>query len=287
MRLLFALVLVIAQSADEANRLFQAQEWMKASAAFEGVLKANPTDAQSWFRLGVSRHALGDYRGAATAFQKARENNFPAPIQLPLRFAKTYARLGEKEKALEELKRAVDNGYSQPDLLNGDNDLLSLRADQRYDEAVAVAGRNQRPCALAKEYRQFDYWLGEWDVEIGGQRAGRSSIQLILDDCVVFENFWIVNGSYSGKSFSIWNATEKRWEQQYVDTTGASRFWIGSLEGDQLVFVPRGSGPTPGTIRRMSYIKEGPDRVQQLIEISTDNGKTWSNGFDGLYLRRK
>ena len=287
MILLLSFTFLFAQSLDEANRLFQAQDWVKAAAAYESALKANPADAQSWFRLGVSRHATGDYRGAIAALEKARERNFPAPIFLPLRLARAYARIGEKEKALVELKNAADNGFSQPDLLNAEKDLLSLREDPRYDEAVATAARNQHPCSAAKEHRQLDYWLGEWDVEVNGQRTARSSIQLILDDCVVYENFWTLNGGYSGKSFSVWDPQDKRWEQQYVDTTGSSRAWVGALEGDRVVFFLRGQGQTPATVSRMSYIKEGPDRVRQLIEVSTDDGKTWANGWEGVYLRRR
>jgi hypothetical protein len=142
--------------------------------------------------------------------------------------------------------------------------------------------RNQHPCHNAPEYRQFDYWLGEWDVEMNGQKIATSSIQLILDECAILENYYALN--YSGKSISAWDASEKRWEQQYADTTGGSRTWIGALEGDRIVFYLRGQG---AGVNRMSYIKEGPDAVRQLIEVSTDGEKTWSPGFNGLYKRRK
>jgi hypothetical protein len=41
------------------------------------------------------------------------------------------------------------------------------------------------------------------------------------------------------------------------------------------------------TMNRMSYLKEGPDKVRQKIDVSTDDGKTWSVSYDGLYVRRK
>jgi hypothetical protein len=36
----------------------------------------------------------------------------------------------------------------------------------------------------------------------------------------------------------------------------------------------------------MTYIKEGPDRVRQILESSPD-GKTWAKNYDGLYIRRR
>ena len=250
--------------------------------------QADPTDAQGWFTLAAQRHEAGDYRGALAAFDKAAELGFqPRPL-LNHRRARALVRSGANEDAIQLLQQMVAGGYSQAEALNGENDFLAIRADKRWKELVDAARKNQHPCANAAEYRKFDYWLGEWDVEIGGQKNGRSSIQLILDDCVIFENFWMTAGApYAGKSFSIWDATEKRWEQQYVDTTGRSSTWLGAVEGDRVVFYLRGQGPTPSTVNRMSYIREGADSVRQLIEVSTDDGKTWTPGFNGLYTRRK
>lgn len=35
------------------------------------------------------------------------------------------------------------------------------------------------------------------------------------------------------------------------------------------------------------YLKEGADHVRQVIDTSTDEGKTWMPGYNGLYIRRK
>src|SRR5712691_13226702 len=56
------------------------------------------------------------------------------------------------------------------------------------------------PCAKRAEKRQFDFWVGEWAVQTpDGNPAGDSSVQLILDRCVVFEN-WRGKKGYNGKS---------------------------------------------------------------------------------------
>lgn len=151
---------------------------------------------------------------------------------------------------------------------------------------AATTAPPPHPCRNAPEYRQFDFWVGEWDVENNGKRTARSSIQLILDGCVIFENF-DADGGYSGKSLSAWDAGEKRWEQHYTDTGGSSRYWVGAMDGEKMVMTTEFMRGATKVINRMTYSKEGADRVRQLIEVSIDGGKTWKAGFDGMYVRRK
>ncbi|HKO54528.1 MAG TPA: hypothetical protein VJ276_01545 [Thermoanaerobaculia bacterium] len=245
------------------------------------------TTPQEWFRLAQTRHDAHDYRGALEAYTKARELGYVPAFPLALRTARVQAQLGEKEQAIATLQQATANGFANVDALLSENELLPIRTDPRWKELVDATRRNQHPCAAAPEFRQFDYWLGEWDVQSNGQKIARSSIQLILDDCVVFENYATIDGRYAGKSFSVWNAPRRQWEQRYVDTTGAFHEWIGALEGDHLVFTWRYELNGVKTLQKMTYVKEGPDQVRQKIDVSTDDGKTWNGSYDGLYVRRK
>ena len=71
------------------------------------------------------------------------------------------------------------------------------------------------PCS-SPQFRQFDFWIGEWDV-FGktGQKAGDSKISLILDSCIILEEWTSANMQqglrYAGKSFNTWNAATKEW----------------------------------------------------------------------------
>ena len=248
---------------------------------------AAPTDAQGWFSHGVALHDVGNYTGALDAFAKARQTGYGMPGPLNMRMARSHARASQPDEAYKILAQLASNGYANVDVLTSENDFLSIRTDARWGEVVRKVRANQRPCMNDKVYRQFDYWLGEWDVEVGGQVVARSSIQMILGECAVYENYWRIDGSYAGRSFSLWDAQQSRWEQRYVDTTGASRDWFGKLEGDRLVFYLRPDANGGNVTQRMIYTKEGPDRVRQTIEASADGEKTWSLAFDGLYMRRR
>jgi hypothetical protein len=211
----------------------------------------------------------------------------PTDPQGWLRLARTHARGGHTDEAYKILEQLASNGYPNVDALTSENDFLPIRTDARWADVVRKVRANQRPCMGDKVYRQFDYWLGEWDVEVGGQVVARSSIQMILGECAVYESYWRIDGSYAGKSFSVWDAQQSRWEQRYVDTTGASRDWFGKLEGEQLVFYLRPDANGGSGVQRMTYTKEGQDKVRQTIEVSADGEKTWSVAFDGLYVRKR
>jgi hypothetical protein len=262
MNLLFALTLLLAQTAGA------------------------PTDAQGWFNRGVTLHDAGNYAGALEAFANARKMGYAAG-PLNVRIARTQARAGNADEAFKILELMASNGYVNVDSLTGENDFLSIRMDKRWQKVVDAVRANRQPCMKDPVHRQFDYWLGEWDVEVAGQIVARSSIQMILGECTVYENYWRLDGTYAGKSFSMWDAQQSRWEQHYVDTTGASRDWFGKLEGERMVFYQRPDANGGSGVQRMIYTKEGPDKVRQTIEGSTDGEKTWSAGFDGLYIRKK
>lgn len=242
----------------------------------------DPTDAGGWFRKGIALHDAGDYQGALAAYQKAEAMHFAQTFPLWLREARAFAKTGQTDRAFETLKKLTDNGFGSPEVIDAENDFLAIRLDPRYAETIAAAKKNAHPCATP-EHRAFDFWLGEWDVFVNGQKIATSSIQLALDECTIFENYSALRG-YAGKSFTVLDRITKKWQQRYFDTTGVVHEWEGEvIAGGALRFLWTHEGQTD----RMTYTKEGPDEVRQLIETSTDEGKTWAVTFDGKYVRRK
>jgi hypothetical protein len=156
------------------------------------------------------------------------------------------------------------------------------------------AKAQQTPCGSNPVYRQFDFWIGEWEAFGPKGKAGDSKIELILDSCIILENWKSLNSFkgmvYSGKSFNTYNVNTKQWQQTWVDNAGGSTEYLeGHLEKDKMIFQTKPfvfNKDTMG-IQRLTFYNLGADKVRQLGEISKDNGVTWSTQYDLEYRRKK
>src|SRR4029077_6140008 len=218
----------VSQAASGAAAAYDAKNWSESAKLYGGITQTGP-NPQAWYRLGVSLNKTGEQDKAIEAFEKARTMGTP-PQFVEYGLAAVFVSKKDKEKAFEHLEKAAQNGWSQPEQLSADPDLAELKPDPRFGKILELVTHNQKPCAYAAENRQFDFWLGEWSVVTsqGATPAGDSRIELILGDCVVQEN-WTSKGNigYSGKSYNIYNAALKRWEQYWVDNAGGNIFFYG------------------------------------------------------------
>jgi hypothetical protein len=211
---------------------------------------------------------------------------FCATPQEQLNSARELVRQNQHAKALEILESLTRGGFANVNVLKTDKDLQPLQSDPRYARVLETAQRNLTPCRFSPEYRQFDFWVGDWNVTQAGRPAGTSSVQVILDDCVVLENWTGVNG-YTGKSFNIYNTATKRWQQTWVDNSGTIIDFTGDYADGEMRFHSE-SIQADGSklLGKMTFFKLADGKIRQLWEQSTDQGKTWSVAFDGLYEKK-
>jgi hypothetical protein len=144
-----------------------------------------------------------------------------------------------------------------------------------------------KPCAVRPEHRQFDFWVGEWEVTSQGKQIAASSIQRIVEGCVIVENYSQPNG-YSGKSLSFFDAHLGKWRQTWADSAGNVSEFVGAYTENAMRFEGE-SHLQDGrkVLRRMTLSSLGPDRVRQYSERSTDGGKTWNVAYDFIYRRKQ
>lgn len=291
----FAAALLVCAQANaqskqqEADQFFQARQWTRAAQAYEEIAKAEPGNAQAWFQLGASLHEAGDYPRALGAFEQAEKAGYQPAAVVLFRQLRVHGKLNDAAKAVAMIDRLLQAGFINVQMLRTHPDLEALRAHPGFVEAIERVDRAARPCVYAPEYRQFDFWIGEWDVFVTGtqNQAGTSSIESILDSCILFEN-WTGGNGYTGKSFNLYNATDKKWEQIWVDSRGGMIKFVGEGRDGNLYYTAD-TKQSDGTVhqRRLTFFNLGSDRVRQFSERTTDGGKTWSVEYDLTYVRKK
>ena len=137
------------------------------------------------------------------------------------------------------------------------------------------------PCT-APEYRQFDFWIGDWRVTTpDGKHAGDNRIEKVLDGCALHESWQGASGG-RGFSYNAWDGDRKVWHQTWVDKQGTILLLEGGLKDGAMVL----SGTQGATLNRITWTPNKDGSVRQHWETSADRGKTWQTAFDGLYRRK-
>jgi tetratricopeptide (TPR) repeat protein len=276
-----------SSAVEQATALLNQQKWAEAAQAFESITKSEPANALAWFRLGQALHGLGHYDRALEVYQKADALHFNH-IGVMYRMGRTYARLGENRKAIEALDGAVKAGLPFQ-MLKSDVELAALSSDPAFNELLARAERIAKPCQFEPQFKQFDFWVGEWDVKptqaLQAPSVGASSIQRLEDGCIILEN-WTGAAGGTGKSMNFYNQNTHQWQQTWVSSNASILEYHGEYRDGAMRFEGETSGADGKKVRnRLTFFNLGPDRVRQLAEQS-DDGKTWTVRYDFTYLRR-
>ena len=146
------------------------------------------------------------------------------------------------------------------------------------------------PCHAAQQ-KQFDFWVGEWDLTWPGDNGqtghGTNSITRVLDGCVVMENF---SGGSSmtlrGTSVSTFDARAGRWKQTWVDNEGGYLDFVGDFKDGQMILQREMTRNGEKILQRMVWKNISPNEFDWSWEASTDGGKTWKVNWPIHYKRR-
>jgi hypothetical protein len=260
----------------------RAQQAPPAAASLE--------QASAAFQRGVALHDGGKPAEAILEFERAIALGFQPMPQARFRLARALAKSGETDKALIQLEQLANNGFQNTAVL-AMSDLDGLRALPRFQAVEKKINANAHPCASEPNFRAFDFWIGEWDVQPTGVarapigQGATSIVERQLDGCVIQENWLPPGGNGAGKSFNIFNTVTRQWEQYYVDTRGTITHYTGTFHDDGNLYYEATQFGSSNRIR-MTFFNQGPNQVRQLGHLSIDGGKTWTVSFDLTYVRK-
>ncbi len=142
-------------------------------------------------------------------------------------------------------------------------------------------------CASA-EYRQMDFWVGEWEVTPnvkGATPVADSRIEKLYGGCGIREN-WMPRQGTGGGSLNSYDPGDDRWHQRWLDSAGGTVDFVGGLAGKEMVLTgwwKNIGGPGKHALIRMRYALQDDGSVRQHGEQSVDHGLNWTTSFDFIY----
>ena len=156
---------------------------------------------------------------------------------------------------------------------------------------AAVALQPTPPGCTSPESRQFDFWLGEWEVRPNGQDKiiARSTIEKKYGGCAVRENWMPLNQDAEaggGGSLNHYDPQYRQWRQVWLDSSGTRVDFAGGMVGDKMVLKGRWAnfgGPGKDAIVKMEYEAMACGAVRQHGLASSDGEKSWQTAFDLIY----
>lgn len=160
--------------------------------------------------------------------------------------------------------------------------LFLTKSEGADTRSVSLSDFPKTSCS-APEYRQFDFWLGDWDAFEGDSAtpAARVRVTSVLDGCVVHEDYQDTTGK-KGRSFSIYDSSRRRWHQSWVTNRGQLLVIEGNFQNGEMVLTGTEIADGKRNLARGTWmaVKGG---VREIGVKSADDGKTWQPWFDLVF----
>jgi hypothetical protein len=154
----------------------------------------------------------------------------------------------------------------------------------------ALAQQAPPSCEELDVHRQWDFWIGDWDVVVNDSTrapAGTNTITSRHNGCMLQEEWRSVTGG-TGSSINFFDGARGVWRQVWVAAAyvieiegGLDDAGAMVLEGELRTFVSGTTSPFRGIWTELE-----PGVVNQRFELQSPEGE-WSVWFDGLYVRTK
>ncbi len=272
------------EEVQKATQLLQEEKYDEAEIILLKLLETSPNYARGWYLLASVRHQNNDFKGAVKALEKnlAISQSWPALYNM----ATAQARLGNKSAALEWLEKALNAGGAFATDIENEEDFAGIMKEPKFVELVKLVVTKRNPCMYSEKARQFDFWIGDWDVFVGGKKVGENLIELETGGCTLIENWKNTTGG-TGKSINVYDASVDKWKQFYVGSQGGVFLFEGGKEEGVMRFKAETVDQTGAkTLHNFEFYNLPDKTVRQKWDQSTDNGKTWSTVWDSIYKKK-
>jgi len=142
----------------------------------------------------------------------------------------------------------------------------------------------------AVEYRQLDFWIGDWDTfemeDPNGASIAHAQVRPIVDGCALHESYEQSDGLV-GDSILSFDPVRRQWQQTWITNRGSNMVLWGELRDSALVLEGEVHLHDGATVRQRITWRTQGDAVQETAVLSRDGGRSWEAAFDVLFRERE
>jgi hypothetical protein len=156
--------------------------------------------------------------------------------------------------------------------------------------AAAPPAAATSPQCAAAEFRQLDFWIGDWDtVETetpAGPSIARARVEPIAQGCALHELYEQGDGLI-GDSILSYDPVRKQWQQTWVTNRGSLMVLWGNFKDGVLILEGESHLRDGSTVMQRISWQLQDNGVREWAVLSKDGGKTWTAAFDVLFVKRR
>jgi len=170
--------------------------------------------------------------------------------------------------------------------------VLSLMLNDPFaQEGAEKSEKKERVCHSNLKYKQFDFWLGQFDVygdlNKNSPLFGTNRISKKQKGCLIIEN-WVGSKGTTGTSMNYYDGTTDQWVQHWMSADGTTINIKGNIVDGSMVLVGKiyYASVKKNSIRdfKGTWTPLESGVIRQFFEESIDSGKTWYPWFEGFYF---
>ena len=157
---------------------------------------------------------------------------------------------------------------------------LSANAEGSEDPAP----QSPPPPCSADVFRQFDFWVGEWEVfTTDEQKAGDNVITVEENGCLLVERWTSAQGG-TGQSYNYVDLATNKWRQVWVSAGGTIDYSGGLDENGAMALKGEIAYPggTTAPFQGVWTLQDDGSVRQHFLQYNAET-EEWDDWFIGIY----
>ena len=151
--------------------------------------------------------------------------------------------------------------------------------------ASAAGGAPGESCATA-ERQDLDFVLGNWLVrDASGDAVGTATIASAYAGCVLLETRLGAGRITQSLGVIGFEPESGRWHRDFLGPSGVVLSFRGRKEGPAMVMTGKEYRPEGVQLHRIEWKPAGEGKIEERWQTSTDDGRSWQAGFQGVFHR--